>query len=397
MEIKKILINNLPIVNEEHIKIVILLYLYNYKINIERLLILKTKNIIFEQFYNDSKFMENYISITSYNKYFLGKKINFNDLLNDFNKYFNFSLDEITIIFNKIPTNFILDNNVYITKEELLKKFNKMETGELRYNQLLRIMKIFNHKRINLSLFLEEKTYYKILDFFDREKFKPGTKISYLKSITTLLNYFTDRIPELNAEIYGKYMFLLNNLENYIEKHKSEKEVINHLIILEKLKNLLNDDKIKNIYKIIYFIYSYGYDTNDYIGILRPNDIFNTKIKNYDTNYNFIDFEKKIWIFNENSTKNSKYREIKISGNFIDNLKKYLINDEWLIRINDKLKINTITTTIKTHVNVTASQIRASFVTFINKEKSLSEALKYANNIGHSHKTAIKDYVRKNI
>lgn len=283
----------------------------------------------------------------------------------------------------------------------LINKNIKRKSNEI-YKACIERLLLFLNQSIdtcNLSIFTQHSTFNKIQDYLIKKK--NSTKYAYYKIINIYLSKYL-QITKHKID-YG----LSNMYEQEQMKYENElmdlKSVINFNDLLDKINFIMNNKKINNDYRIILYIYMYGYKTPDQnpIGVLRYSDLLNTVHNmNGDENIklNNIDYINKKWIFNENFTKNKKHREFDIDDEFLNGLKQLRFSkSEKLLSLPRTCSRNIYRWNIKYNLK-SLNEMRKSCEIYINSGimfKDRGEKITYQ--MGHSKKVANRYYNRRDI
>lgn len=293
-------------------------------------------------------------------------------------------------------------------KSEILEKIKTKETEYIEWE------KFYNDKIKSVSNKIYRKSMEKILLYLNQDIKKCNLMILYNKDTIDLIDKFLQDYKDSTK--YGYYkiinIYLLKYIKltdtnidygvfnNYIKKQLSYegslmdvKNVIEFKDLQEKMLYIFNNKKINNDFRMILYIYMYGYnsETDMLIGILRYSDLINTLIKYDDEeikNKNYIDIKLKKWFFKKKATKNGKEREFDIDEKFIENI----------LKIHDKSSNKLLTLKKTTTRNIynwnkkydlpTLNEMRKSCVIYINSGvilKNKGEIITYQ--MGHTNKT----------
>ena len=131
-------------------------------------------------------------------------------------------------------------------------------------------------------------------------------------------------------------------------------------------------------------------------GPLRLSDMLNTKLKQENPRYNFLDFDKMEWRIRAESTKNNKDRVVAISEGLKDDIMSIYEEDlpEWLLTSEKTKKqfqsTEPLTKLFKKIVGVNYGVIRKSYINEQTDKLGFGEGL--ANDMGHSIKSEMRYY-----
>ena len=286
-----------------------------------------------------------------------------------------------------LPPDIIIEYN-YTWQFKYYKDVWKPSTTQIYADnmQRLQIALHLSTDEFQHEYFCDDGNYAIVISYLEKTGFKPSTIELYLKSIITYLRYFCDA----PLTIIAKYTLIYNSYNSVIT---DKIEVPNFPDVIEIINGL---SYIDPIFKIIFLIYTYGFNSGKEIGILRFSDMINTKTS-YCDEYNYICKDTCSYVIKKKYTKNSKDRIIKLDPEFITYYDKLNADGEWLLLYSPdsaKLAQPTLSTQLKDYTGYNLNLLRGSIETYALNNFTKENSERISANMGHLFKTVVKYYYR---
>ena len=290
----------------------------------------------------------------------------------------------------------LFNDEPLLTSSDLERVSDISKEQYCKYALQLQSMVIGKCPLLLVDTMCSDETYNAVVTVLD--KLNPNTACMYITALSRIL----EAVPNLVAARHSRYRQLANKYK-LLSAQLPKKEVVPFDRIMRTINRLYRKPGISISMNVIMLILKHSINDDEFdIGMLRASDLIHTSL-GFNPDYSYVDFEQRLWHIRETCTKNKRERKLELSQSFVDELGELYegMVPQWLVfrekddehMLSKYTKTDSLTSMFSNMFHCGMTDVRASYVTYMNNRCTIAKCRQLAKNMGHRYTTAIYDYL----